>query len=878
MKKRILTFIMIVLLLPLNAVAALADDEKAPLIIRCSQIAQPGDIIYINGADLSDGFTGVKLQVITGPDEMPDRDKAAYDLQIVNLDDNIIQALLPETLPKGMYCLWVEKTSKHSEVMYINKTELVSTPWQYAYPGGVIAIHGRNLLNSVTDAPDNAKAMLEDAETGEKINCPLSEVAEYYIRIRIPAEAVPGRKYYIHFTNGLGGDAGWSTTYNYRPLNIVERNENTEYFAKLLGNDYYIYSFIPHKNRFDVTDYGAKGDGVTDDTDAIARTMNECNKAGGGIVYFPNGKYVYREVYIPANTLVMGEDKEKTVLTVHESVSPVELDNKSKNWLWGECRDVFWSNQNNVAVYNISLYQHNTRPNYPQDWRYRMNGWIRSIYFGGRPTYSRIGSETTESVEKNGYMLKDVIIENYDGSGINDYSLDGMLIEDCSIKCTHYGVIRYPWPDDPTQRWGTKMIDSYLYTTQRVNFASFCGGDWVENCTLDMENSGSMRERRFNDINTYTGDYPVDYVPLSQTGSESRTYDSPAHYNFVYGCTIQGEMGTRRDVSNDGEGLCNQGDHGMYAKITKAGENSFSYDELIKFGVVPRAYKHCTVVITSGRGAGQARFITDYDEENKTFTIDKPWDVIPDNTATVSVLLKMPFKQTWVNNTFVSDQRKAALMPFTENYDCVMANNEAYDSSGIALTGEVHSYTYYAYIANNYMYRDLDNNNYADAIDSGYQSTIVLGCLHDAGFPTEERALSSKHAEKDRIIHLCNTYRNNALIFKDKLKYDIDKEYYYYAYNEQYTNYSGIILSANSASGFTRALGCIVQNNFVSGTQYGVWVGNCSRNTAIADNRFVDIKGEVISNDSHENTYIDNTKEFSYRRKTGADRKEYVFK
>jgi hypothetical protein len=43
---------------------------------------------------------------------------------------------------------------------------------------------------------------------------------------------------------------------------------------------------------FYVTDYGAKGDGATDDTSAIQRTINAAEAAGGGTVYFPRGIYI----------------------------------------------------------------------------------------------------------------------------------------------------------------------------------------------------------------------------------------------------------------------------------------------------------------------------------------------------------------------------------------------------------------------------------------------------------------------------------------------------------------------------------------------------------------------------------------------------------
>ena len=41
-----------------------------------------------------------------------------------------------------------------------------------------------------------------------------------------------------------------------------------------------------------VTDYGATGNGTTDDTLAIQKAINAAETAGGGIVYFPTGTYI----------------------------------------------------------------------------------------------------------------------------------------------------------------------------------------------------------------------------------------------------------------------------------------------------------------------------------------------------------------------------------------------------------------------------------------------------------------------------------------------------------------------------------------------------------------------------------------------------------
>ena len=55
---------------------------------------------------------------------------------------------------------------------------------------------------------------------------------------------------------------------------------------------------------FDVRDFGAKGDGVTQDTMAIQKALNECGKAGGGIVHFSAGVYLSRPLSLRSETTI----------------------------------------------------------------------------------------------------------------------------------------------------------------------------------------------------------------------------------------------------------------------------------------------------------------------------------------------------------------------------------------------------------------------------------------------------------------------------------------------------------------------------------------------------------------------------------------------
>lgn len=67
-------------------------------------------------------------------------------------------------------------------------------------------------------------------------------------------------------------------------------------------------SLVFGETTFNVRDFGAVGDGVTLDTDAVQKAFNECGKAGGGVVLMPSGTYLSKPLTIRTNTTLRIEE------------------------------------------------------------------------------------------------------------------------------------------------------------------------------------------------------------------------------------------------------------------------------------------------------------------------------------------------------------------------------------------------------------------------------------------------------------------------------------------------------------------------------------------------------------------------------------------
>src|SRR5689334_6186272 len=55
------------------------------------------------------------------------------------------------------------------------------------------------------------------------------------------------------------------------------------------------------KRDFEITKFGARGDSSTDNTEAFAKAIAACNKAGGGRVVVPKGEFLTGAIHLKSN-------------------------------------------------------------------------------------------------------------------------------------------------------------------------------------------------------------------------------------------------------------------------------------------------------------------------------------------------------------------------------------------------------------------------------------------------------------------------------------------------------------------------------------------------------------------------------------------------
>jgi Pectate lyase superfamily protein len=247
---------------------------ETPVIFWASDPIGPGETLMIQGH----AFTGdVVVEATPGPAQQLER------LEILDKTNQCIKALIPIKWKSDVYGVRVT-TAAGSASTLLNRpgdTWWVGDLGDRQTPGGQFRIVGRNMVG-------DTKAVRVRLTGQGNVDVPVEEAEVYTLTARLPAN-VPTGQYKLQVHNGRGGDAGWSD-----PMEFV-----VEHARKW------------PQTVFNVKDFGAIGNGMVDDTAAIQAALAKAGSNGGGIVYFPRGRYDVRDtLMVPRFTVLKGDKRE----------------------------------------------------------------------------------------------------------------------------------------------------------------------------------------------------------------------------------------------------------------------------------------------------------------------------------------------------------------------------------------------------------------------------------------------------------------------------------------------------------------------------------------------------------------------------------------
>ncbi|MFC7053942.1 glycosyl hydrolase family 28-related protein [Hansschlegelia quercus] len=260
----------------------LRPSDKGGVIADGLRSAAPGEIVTLAGA-FAPGRTRFEIFGQT-----PEAGAVRMTVAPLSQDRSAATLLLPAGLPPASaYLIWPKTGGAYGRPFAINRTEVWWIGPKKAARGGRFAVYGRNL--TIGGGQTLAYLVAPDG-SGEWLRP--SDANPYRLAFEAP-ERRPG-VYALWLHNGAGGRLGWSG-----PL------------AMTLGVEEPAFSAA----TFDVRRYGAVGDGVHDDGQAIEDALAAAGQRPPATVYFPPGTYASRRAFAaPSGVRWLGAGQDRSLL------------------------------------------------------------------------------------------------------------------------------------------------------------------------------------------------------------------------------------------------------------------------------------------------------------------------------------------------------------------------------------------------------------------------------------------------------------------------------------------------------------------------------------------------------------------------------------
>lgn len=645
--KKFIAFIALISSVLLSAAAVGAAPEELWTVLN----AEPGDAAMICGDNFAN-VSGVMIyrlpdsdvsgsvpqyirtqdpgELVTD-DENPRRVQAPWDAgaavsaEILSHNADGVQFAVPESLPFGVYEVKALSNDGETEPLFINRPKI---KWAQgdegteSSPGGWMRVCGRNL-----SAHDGTVILaMENEATGDMTYLQPEKIYDAYsIEYKIP-ESMAAGKYRLYAHNGFGGANAWSHPLEYEIISKTVWKQAT----------------------FNVQDYGAVGDGKTNDTFAVYEALKAAEKNNGGIVYFPRGRYYITSILnIPRYTTLKGESNKRTQIFWND-----------EQWDIGEVPDYLIYGKDNFAIEDIDFRGGRSKCIVQSDAYTPTAGnvFIRNCYF----SFCSIAKRVEVSGNGNGMEYFSRLAGEQTG-GVFMISVGGKNVEVSNNYI--YGS------------YGSMLITNPEGAVIRNNLSHIQLKGW---------NAAAGAQKIIVEDNVFIGQ-GMGFNTLFKTNGVSDVYYARNDAEQVF-------LNDREVITTDGgESLFFGKPLGVSGTTVLMPEN--------KSNLVNDAYVNYACLIVSGKGKGQYRKIVS--NTKNSVELLSPFSIEPDNTSNLVILKDMSYMY------FVDNKLGEAsnFQMYGLSFESVLDSNHFNKTNGIrALSGFIYKTVqpnYYIYIANN---------------------------------------------------------------------------------------------------------------------------------------------------------------------------------
>lgn len=277
-------------------------------------------------------------------------------------------------------------------------------------------------------------------------------------------------------------------------LSFASEEKNTLYVdnVKVYDSASFARGMMPDENVYNVKDYGAKGDGVTDDTDAIREAIGDAAYTGGTVL-LENGVFYSGQITLYSDMTLFIDESATIFANIDREVYTID---KPENWYNNKFMGrgiIRFKDSKNVritgggTIFGNGFYARNQ--NDPSNQRPCTiffdtceDVYIENINMVQSPYWTLV------PFQSNGITIRNVSITNHvapNRDGIDPFNCSNITVENCKVIAG----------DDAFCSKSTSMFPSRNVEVYNCMFQSYCNG-----IKFGTDSQGPISNYLFEDI------------------------------------------------------------------------------------------------------------------------------------------------------------------------------------------------------------------------------------------------------------------------------------------------------------------------------------------------------------------------------------------